>query len=114
MRLTFIIPADFTVYGVPQRERPPCVIELQVVELIRMTTKTRSPWSHRFTRRTKPWISFMAYAHLPGWISAPERWRRAPGGAVLLDVPVHFNRRVTFPEFPESGRLSFESNGEDK
>ncbi len=99
MRLTFIVPDEFKVYGIEQRERPPCVVELEVTELIRM--RSSGPWMRHRARRRIRSTSYIAYARLPGWIEAPLGWPRRDGGAVELSVPGHFNRKVTFPAFPD-------------
>jgi hypothetical protein len=104
MRMTFIIPAAFTVYGIPQRERPPCVVELDVTELVR--TFAESPWKFRNRMRRGVRVSYLAYVRLPAWIAAPEKWDRLASGEVQLTVPLHFNQRVPFPEFPpDSNRV---------
>ncbi|MBG0879410.1 hypothetical protein H0X90_21710 [Burkholderia sp. 9775_39] len=99
MRLTFIIPPEFTVYGMPQRSRTPCVVDLDVTELIRM--RSSGPWMRHRARRRARATAYLAYARLPGWIEAPEGWPRRDGGAVQLSVPSHFNRKVPFPVFPD-------------
>ncbi|MHB9833843.1 hypothetical protein Q8F57_003290 [Paraburkholderia terrae] len=97
--MTFIIPPRFTVYGIPQRERPPCVLELEVVELVRMYVNPG--WKFRNVRRRGVRTAYVAYVRLPGWISAPEDWDRLETGEVLLTVPLHFNQKAPFPQFPE-------------
>lgn len=98
MRLTFLVPDTFKVFGIPQRERPPCLIECPVVELIR--ERTTNVWAfRRFSHRAGPW-RYIAYARLPDWVTAPEIWNRLPTGEVALDVPLRFNPHVQIPEFP--------------
>ncbi|SIT43700.1 hypothetical protein BN2476_350245 [Paraburkholderia piptadeniae] len=98
MRMTFIIPAAFTVYDVPQRDRPPCVLELEVIELVRM--HANPGWRFRKTVRRGGRVTYTAYVRLPGWITAPEKWPRLETGEVEITVPMHFNQRAAFPEFP--------------
>lgn len=98
MRMTFIIPAAFTVYDVPQRDRPPCVLELEVIELVRM--QINPGWRFRKTLRRGIHTTYAAYVRLPGWITAPEKWPRLATGEVELGVPLHFNQRVAIPQFP--------------
>lgn len=73
MRLTFIIPPEFTVYGMPQRSRTPCVVELDITELIRM--RSSGPWMrHRARRRARDRLSRIRTAarldRSTGWMAA--------------------------------------------
>ena len=92
MRMTFIVPPEFTVYGVPQRERPPCLIQCDVIELARMFSL--GSWKFRFSRRRAQHVSYTAYVRLPAWIIPPDNWSRLDSGEVALRVPLHFNKRV--------------------
>lgn len=87
--MTFIVPAEFTVYGVPQKERPPCLIQCEVVELVR--SFAHSPWKFRNSMRRGLRVSYLAYVRLPAWIIPPEKWPRLETGEVELRVPLHFN-----------------------
>lgn len=98
MNMTFIVPPEFTVYGVPQRERPPCLAQCEVVELVR--SFAHSPWKFRNTLRRGLRVSYSAYVRLPAWITPPENWARLETGEVELRVPMHLNQRVPLPEFP--------------
>ncbi|CAG9256197.1 hypothetical protein [Paraburkholderia caribensis] len=101
MRMTFIIPAAFTVYDVPQRDRPPCVLELEVIELVRV--RSDPGWKFRNSLRRGVRTTYLAYVRLPGWITAPENWPRLETGEVQLGVPLHFNSKVPIPQFPPNG-----------
>ncbi|MFP3186304.1 MAG: hypothetical protein RXR20_26600 [Paraburkholderia sp.] len=97
MKLTFIIPGAFTVYGVPQSERRRCYIRCEVVELVRWhSMETRVTLRGLRPART----SYTAYVRLPGWITPPDSWPRLETGEVELTVPMRFNRRIPFPQFP--------------
>lgn len=106
--MTFIVPAQFVVNGVPQSQRPPCVIECDVVELVKSVVP--SYWHFKQRKRVAARIAYTAYVHLPEHIEAPADWVRLPCGAVQLSVPMHFNRRVDFPAFPPGQtRVRFET-----
>ena len=97
MKLTFIMPGAFTVYGVPQSERRRCYIRCEVVELVRwQSMETRVTLRGLRPART----SYTAYVRLPGWVTPPEDWPRLETGEVELAVPMRFNLRVEFPQFP--------------
>jgi hypothetical protein len=96
--MTFIVPESFTVYGVPQNQRPPCLVECEVVELLRMFAT--APWKFRNSMRRGLRTTYWAYVRLPAWITPPEKWPRLESGEVELRVPLHFNQRVPLPEFP--------------
>ena len=94
--MTFIIPASFTVYGVPQRERRRCLVQCNVVELMRINS-----YGAGLLRGARPIRTiYTAYVRLPGWITPPEGWPQLDTGEVELTVPMHFNQRVEFPQFP--------------
>lgn len=99
MKMTFIIPASFTVYGVPQRERRRCLIQCEVVELAR--EQSRSGWKFRGTVLPGVRTIYTAYVRLPAWITPPEGWPRLETGEIQLTVPMHFNPRIEFPQFPD-------------
>lgn len=99
VRMTFIVPASFTVNGVPQRERTPSLIECDVVELVRVPTAIS--WAFRRRGRRPGKWRYVAYARLPDWVIAPRRWMRLPTGEVALDVSVALNRRISWPHFAE-------------
>jgi len=104
VKMTFIVPAQFTVYGVPQKERPPCLVQCDVVELVR--TFAHAPWKFRNSLRRGLRVSYSAYVRLPAWITPPENWPRLETGEVELRVPLHFNQRVPLPTFPpDSNRV---------
>jgi hypothetical protein len=96
--MTFIVPDEFTVCDIPQRERPPCVIELEVVELVRM--QANPGWRFRRAVRRNLRTTYIAYARLPAWITAPADWPRLETGEVQIRVPAHFNQKVPIPQFP--------------
>ena len=94
--MTFIVPASFTVYGVPQRERRRCLIQCDVVELQRINS-----YGSGLLRGARPMRTiYTAYVRLPGWITPPDGWPRLETGEVELTVPMHINQRVEFPLFP--------------
>lgn len=95
--MTFIVPPQFVVNGVSQRERPPCVIECDVVELVKSVVP--SYWHFKYRKRVAARIAYTAYVRLPEHVEAPADWTRLSCGAVELTVPLHFNRRVDFPTF---------------
>lgn len=107
MHLTFIVPPSFTVFNIPQRERPPCLIECEVVELVR--ERTLGPWRFRNSLRRSVQTKYTAYVRLPAWVTPPERWHRRDTGEVALTVPLHLNPRAVLPQFPAgSDRVRFD------
>ena len=102
--MTFIVPPSFTVYGVPQKERPPCLISCDVVVLVR--SFAHSPWKFRNSLRRGVRVSYSAYVRPPAWITPPDNWPRLETGEIELRVPLHFNQRVPLPAFPpDSNRV---------
>jgi hypothetical protein len=97
--MTFIVPASFTVYGVPQRERRRCLIQCDVVELVR--EQSHPGWKFRRTVLRGVRTIYTAYVRLPGWITPPEGWPQLETGEIQLGVPMHFNPRIEFPQFPD-------------
>ena len=96
--MTFIVPASFTVFEVPQRDRPPCLIECEVVELVR--TFAQASWKFRRLQRRGIHATYLAFVRLPAWVVPPDGWPRLDSGEVELRVPLHLNPRVPIPQFP--------------
>ncbi|OTP79467.1 hypothetical protein [Caballeronia sordidicola] len=100
MRMTFAVPAEFHVFGIPQSKRPSCLIQCDVVELVRMVSPPRRQWYSRRRRMEPTQVTYSAFVRLPPWVTPPERWSRLLSGEVQLTVSVALNRRVEIPPFP--------------
>ena len=106
--MTFRVPPQFEVFGIPQSERSACNIDCDVVELVRIDGTLQSRWFSR--RRKSRQYSYFAYVRLPPWVTPPERWARLLSGEVQLWVSLDLNKRVTIPDFPKgSNHLVIES-----
>ena len=111
--MTFKVPKEFEVFGVPQWLRTPCLITCDVVELVRVVSPPRRQWYSRRRRMEPSQVTYIAYVHLPPWVTAPERWARLLSGEVQLSVSTALNRRVEIPEFPKGvDRIVIEQEAE--
>ena len=99
--MTFHVPKEFEVFGVPQWLRTPCNIDCDVVELVRKVSPPIRHWYSRRRRVEPSVVTYSAFVRLPPWVTPPERWPRLMSGEVQLTVPIALNRRVEIPEFPK-------------
>ena len=101
MRMTFSVPKEFEVFGIPQWLRTPCLIDCDVVELVRIVSPHRRQWYSRRRRMEPSEVTYSAFVKLPPWVTPPERWPRLMSGEVQLSVSIALNRRVEIPPFPK-------------
>lgn len=97
MQLTFAVPDEFEVFEVRQCERAPCLIDCDVVALVR----SKAPGAARSTHflRRRPRTLLFAYVRLPAWVQAPAQWTRLSTGEICLQVDPKINRRAVIPSF---------------
>jgi hypothetical protein len=102
MRMSFYVPDEFYVFGVPQRRRMPCVIECEVVELTRRIAPPQMSWlqRRRLSAPPAPEVSYSAFVRLPPWVTPPDKWYCLITGEVQLTVNMALNKRVPIPPFP--------------
>lgn len=99
--MTFSVPKEFEVFGIPQWLRSPCLITCDVVELVRIVSPARRQWYSRRRWAEPSQISYIAFVRLPPWVIPPEKWSRLMSGEVQLSVSTALNRRVEIPPFPK-------------